>query len=712
MKARAAALLILLLGWQAAGQAPPAPSGGITLIAARLSGLERLPPEVAAAARNPEPWIQDLLARWQESYGSRVRLTDARASGKGTASATGAGQNAAELEVEATQSGFRALTRLRTPGGKILETRSSLVGHRGSALLSVLAGDLFFLWAQAAGFDLPPAQPPPPLSRLLSLDSLSLLPGWPAGRVDALDCAATADGPILLFADRLLSLDAELNVGPATALDLCLRPPWPKGFLAGRLFLTPLGQPVVYGPATGEVLIYPPAGAAERLASGVQEPTHAASLPRGGLAFLKNGLLFRTLRRGVLLVKEQLPLPVGFYAAIEGDARGGYWLLDLAERRLRVFDPAGGEIRSVKPAMDPARLPFPQVFLPMPDGGLLLGGAGELWRFDAFGVPVWRLTSVFTGVREGLPPFFRVAYSNGFVYLLDPQGRRLYRFGEAAEEGAAEPQAAGGTSGEAPRAGGGTGDATGGGAGGDGAAELLARFEAGQAGAGELVQGFLDRGLILAALPFFRAIFPEASAGETQRLARRVKAQIARALSKLAEGYERELRLADAEAAAAEGIRLARELRAEDPVEPAYAQMLRQLTEQRNRLREELLPGAEGGLEGRLEAASETGHIFLALRNPGLEPLGPIGVQARWSGLSGSESLELMEPIRPGYTVRLPLAAPASPALQPTDEDLSVSLSVLLRYERGGQELDRYLRAAFLRSPDGRLRARAFANTP
>jgi hypothetical protein len=393
------------------------------------------------------------------------------------------------------------------------------------------------------------------------------------------------------------------------------------------------------------------------------------------------------MRRGASLVREQLPLPLGFYAAIEGDAQGHYWLLDLAERRVRVFDPAGREVRSVKPVLDPSRLPFPQVFLPMPDGGLLLGGAGELWRFDAFGIPVWRLASVFTGVREGLPPFFRVAYSNGFVYLLDPQGRWLYRL-------ASGQQAARGTNSEA---------------GGHGAAGLLARFEAGLAGTGELVQGLLDRGLILAALPFFRAAFPEASAGETQRLARRVKAQTAQALTVLAEAYERDLRLPEAESAAAEGIRLARELRAEDPVELAYAQVLRQLTEQRNRLREELLPPAEGDPQGRLEIAP-AGQLFLALRNPGLEPWGPIGVQARWAGLSDSESFEMMEPVRPGYTVRLPLAAPTSPALEGAQEDLSLSLSVLLHYERGGQELDRYLQAMFLRSADGRLRAGDFAS--
>jgi hypothetical protein len=380
---------------------------------------------------------------------------------------------------------------------------------------------------------------------------------------------------------------------------------------------------------------------------------------------------------------------VGFYAAIEGDFEGNYWLLDLAERRVRVFDPEGFEIRSVKPVLDPARLPFPQVFRPLADGGLLLGGAGELWRFDAFGLPVWRLATVFTGVREGLPPFFRVAAADGLLYLLDPQGRRLYRFGQELPPGAGES---------------GTGSART-----EGAAELLARFEGGQIGTGELVQGLLARGLVLAALPFFQASFPGASAGESQRLARRVKAQAVKTLAALARGYERELRLDEAEAAAAQGMRLARELRAEDPVEPSYAQLLRQLTEERNALREQLLPLAEGGPEARLEL-EEGGRLFLLLGNPGLEPLGPLTVQACWAGLPGSPAMEVMDPIRPGYTVRLPLPEPRSPELERAAEDLGLSLSVLLRFKRGGREQARYLRARFLRATDGALRAGDFAN--
>jgi hypothetical protein len=694
-------LFALLLGWRAGGQAAPSPSAGIALTAVRLSGLERLPPEVAAAARDLGLLVQALLERWQEAYAALAPLTDARASGP--AAAPGPGRSAAELEVEGTPAGFRTLARLRGPGGRNLEARSSLAGHQPGALLSALTGDLLFLWAQAGGFGLQPAQPPPPLTALLSLDSLALLPGWPAGRAEPLDCAAGRQGPLLLFADRLLALDPDLNVGPATARELFLRPPWPKAFRPARLFLSPLGEPLLYSSASGQVLAYPPAGSPDLLSSGIQDPVHSACLPRGGLAFLQGGMLLRLLRRGTILEKEQLPLPVGFYAAIEGDSQGNYWLLDLAERRVRVFDRAGLEIRSVKPVLDPARLPFPQVFLPLADGGLLLGGAGELWRFDAYGLPVWRLATVFTGVREGLPPFFRVAASGGLVYLLDPQSRRLYRFGQdpSPEGGAGGTAGAGGTGGARAEA----------------AAPLLSRFEGGRIGTGELVQGLLDRGLILAALPFFRAAFPGASAGENQRLARRVKAQAARALAALAQGCERELRLDEAEAAAAEGIRLARELRAEDPVEPSYAQLLRQLTEQRNTLREQLLPGAEGGPEARLEPAPEGGGLLLLLRNPGLEPLGPLAVQARWAGLPGSPAVELMDPIRPGYAVRLPLPGPQAPELQSLEEDLPLSLSVLLRFERGGREQARYLRARFLRAtdgglrtPDGALRRGDFAN--
>ena len=54
----------------------------------------------------------------------------------------------------------------------------------------------------------------------------------------------------------------------------------------------------------------------------------------------------QALRRDGAIRREQLPLPGGFYGAVEGDADGRLWVLDLVERRVRILDErlARGEI--------------------------------------------------------------------------------------------------------------------------------------------------------------------------------------------------------------------------------------------------------------------------------------------------------------------------------------------------------------------------------
>ena len=646
-----------------APRALPQPSGRIALTAVRVTGWEHLPPETGVAGRDAGAWVLQLQERWQEGYAARVSLTDARAAAKDPGAAE------AEVEVSVTPEGFKTRVGLAAPGGRRLEARASVPGHRAGGLLEALAGDLFFLWAQAGGFALEPARPAPLLTSLLALDSLRLLPGWRPEASEALDCAALPSGPVLLFSDRLLALDELLNAGPAAARDLFLREPFPQGYRPDRIWLTPLGEPLLYSAATGETLAYSPGAGPDRRETGVRQPVHAAALPRGGLVLLAGGRVTRSLWRGGTLVKESLPLPGGFYGAVEGDAEGNLWLLDLVEKRVRILDPRGSELGSVKPVMDPARLPFPQVFLPLPDGSLLLGGAGELWRFDRFGLPLWRMSRVFTGVSEGLPAFFRVAAAGSALYLLDPIGRRLYRFAETGTEPTGE------------------------------LAGLLEKVQTGAAGLGELVQFALDRGLFLLAHGFFKGDLPDASRVEAERLARLVKAGLARALRALAEEYESELALPEAEAALREAARLLGELRARDPVESSYARELSEVTSRRNRLRDELLAPADSSLQAELGAAGTAEQLVLTLRNASTQVAGSVSVQARWVGFPAGTNVEWMEPIRPGYAASLPLSPPQAPALAGREEDVRLSLAVLVRWERGGRSGQRYLRATFVLSP-------------
>jgi len=389
--------------------------------------------------------------------------------------------------------------------------------------------------------------------------------------------------------------------------------------------------------------------------------------------------------------REQLPLPGGFYGAVEGDGEGRLWVLDLVERRVRILDARGQEVRSLKPALDPSRLPFPQVFLPLPDGGLLLGGAGELSRLDRWGVPQWRMQNVFTGVREALPAYFRVALAPlpgpapggrqetapaAFtLYLLDPMGRRLFRFDDAGAEGlepASEPGA------QLPA--------------------LLALLEIGEVSGGQVAQYAQDQGLPLLAQTFLRAAMPESSSAA--RLGRLAKVRLLRGLVELADRSETELRLPEAEAALREAARLAGELRAVDPVESSYAQELPGLVARRTRLREELLEPGEQGLQAALEPAvsGDDARAVLSLRNTAVFPAESVSVQLRWAGFPPGAGVDWMQPIRSGYSVRLPLPAP--PSLEGYAEELTLCLSVLVSWRQEGRRERRFLQAAYALPPE------------
>jgi hypothetical protein len=666
------------------GGAPAAAAPTIAISSVRVSGWGNLP----GAAADSASWVRSLLSEWSEGYGPRVALSDARQSRQ-------AGELAAQLEVAITATGFRTRVALAA-SGRELEARTSIYGHQDSALVTALAGDLFFLWVQAGGFALQPARPAPPLGARLALDSLRLLPGRETESREPLDCAASAEGPVLLYSDRPLALSRNLDLRPATAGDLLLRAPIPPGFRPDRLWLDPLGRPVLFSAATGQTLSYLEGLPPELRETGLRQPVQAALLPRGGLAVVASGRISRVRRRGGEIRREQLPLPGGFYGAVEGDPEGRLWVLDLVERRVRILDERGREVRCLKPALDPSLLPFPQVFLPLPDGSLLLGGAGELWRFDRWGVPLWRMQSVFTGLREALPAYFRVALAppeagaeqRGVgapgpaaaactLYLLDPMGRRLFRFDDA---GPAVPGAPAAELGPEP---------------GSQLPALLALLEAGEVSSGEVAQYALDEGLPLLAQTFQQAAPPAWAA----RLARLAKVRLLRGLVELADRAEIQLRLPEADAALREAARLANELRAVEPEEPSYARDLPGLIARRTRLREELLEPGPQGLLAALEPAAAGGdrQAVLSLRNTSSFPAESVGVQLRWAGFPPGPGVQWMEPVRSGYEVRVPLPLP--PGLQGYEEELTLCLSVLVSWRQEGKRERHFLQAGYVLPP-------------
>ena len=76
-------------------------------------------------------------------------------------------------------------------------------------------------------------------------------------------------------------------------------------------------------------------------------------------------------------------------------------------------------------------VPAPQALAVLADGAFLLGGSGGLWRFEASGIPTWRIARL-PGVPGGsLPASFALAVdqASGAVWLLDGPSRRVLQFG-------------------------------------------------------------------------------------------------------------------------------------------------------------------------------------------------------------------------------------------------------------------------------------------
>ncbi len=406
-----------------------------------------------------------------------------------------------------------------------------------------------FLPARPSGA-LPPAPrtpaSPPRLEAVLRLADLEALlppaPGPPAGGT-LTGLAASADGVVLGFTDRFLSLGPFFQVDWRTVRDL--RPQAAAGlqaapFVASHLALTPLGEIICYDAESGEAIyVHPLTGGAGRYPTGLAHPTQFAGLPSGGFALLQGNRVALFTRRTGGLERRDIALPAGVYTALA--ARDGATLLafDWQQRRVIAVNPAGDVVGSVALQTDPAALPFAQVLAVGADGGLLLGGPGGLWKFSAAGEPLWRLDGLPVGpsgtLREAFPAVYMVAAAPGGVfYVADFPSGRVLRFRDA-------------------------------------------RAEDGSVGV--------------------RTAAPPADPRPDR----------AAALDTLSRKLEEQLLLPEAEGACAEALELYRLLRREDPVDPRFPRRLQELTARRQALRAMLFeePLLEARLPARLELGRE-----------------------------------------------------------------------------------------------------------
>ena len=463
--------------------------------------------------------------------------------------------------------------------------------------------------------------PPPRLEAVLRLEMLGERLGGPAARRTASPpggspltaLAAGAEGVTLAFADRILSLDPFLRPDWRTERDLLLASaaPLPPGFTIGALALAPLGEVVLFDAESGQAAwLHPLTARCEGRPTGIVRPTQFGGLPSGEIALLQGSRVALFTRLAAApggLERRLVELPAGVYTALAARDGDTLWAFDWRKRRVIAVSPAGEVVGSIALRADPAALPFAQVLAPCSDGGVLLGGPGELWRFSPAGEPLWRLDRLPAApsgaVQEAFPAAYALAVPPdgpaGLFYVADFSSGRVLRLREPA----------GGPAGEeaAP----------------DAAAEAA---EAAAAGADP---GRADP--------------------------RRGRAA---ALEDLSLRLEEQLLLPEAEAACAEALERVRELRREDPVDPDLPRLLEGLTARRQALRAILFeePLLEARLPGRLELYRDAEPLVLVNRSAAA--LERLEVTVVFSGLPQLAAVRLSAPLlAPGAQLTVPLAA-------------------------------------------------------
>ena len=293
------------------------------------------------------------------------------------------------------------------------------------------AGDVAWLWAAAAGFEGLAPGPAPGLAAVLETDSLAGVTGWGPDGLEPLAIDSSAEGLTILFPTGWLTLRTLFRIGNEAARDLLLQPDTADPVYTG-LARGARGS-IVLSRSDGAVLLVDPL-LATRQPIAAPPGARLLAIAAHEAAFLAGTeATFVPLDSGETRTRS-VRIAAAWITAADMDAAGNLWAWDGQERRLRVTTREGREISAVRPLVRASDLPVPQALAVQADGSFLLGGSGELWRFESSGIPSWRISRL-PGVPGGsLPASFALAVdrSTGAVWLLDGPSRRVLQFGGTA----------------------------------------------------------------------------------------------------------------------------------------------------------------------------------------------------------------------------------------------------------------------------------------
>jgi hypothetical protein len=542
----------------------------------------------------------------------------------------------AEMTLVEEQPGIRVSVEQR--GDTLLVTsttgersiQSTVPAGAPASLVATVTGDIAFLLFSPDAF---PLAPPPRLTAVLAVDSLALLTGWTGEELEPIGLAGAADEVTLCFPHRWLTLGPSFRIAPSTVRDInaqssAREPVQLSGIARGGetryLLSEKQGSVVAVDPAAGTRSVVSLAGL---------PPLPARALAGGRLAVIGSdtgGALLTVVSTvdGTLL-RARLGVP--YLSAFCADAEGNLWTWDPGERRVRVFTAAGREVYAIRPLVPAAAMPLAQQLEVFADGSFLLGGSGEVWKFDNAGVPLWRLTRVPGRPAEQLPAGFVLAANSadGSFVLLDGPSRRVLSFApaETVQDGSLGAL----LSRLSWR----------------NAAELSQAAAAAQGGA-----------LSLAAWALGDRLARRGGSGEALAAARvAILGEKARQYVQVAESLAADLRYERAEKAYLGAAEAARALAAEAPDRQEAADLLQRIVSRRQELRAALARASEGPRVVSARAALRAAGgcvpllaVTLEMRNTGAQPMTRLAIRLAVPAASPMPTQAAIDALAPGET--------------------------------------------------------------
>lgn len=334
------------------------------------------------------------------------------------------------------QAGCIHVSTSLTRAGATRAIDSTVPSGSPTSLVATVNADIAFLLFASRGFSTLSLAPAPVLQAALRSDDLQELTGWNLDDLEPLGIASMDDQLTLCFPHAYLTLGAGFTVTSATLRDIYAQS-------GGREKLQVSGVAAADGEtllllsenARSIVQMRPRSGARSVFAAPGLGALAARALDENHLAALSNTPTGSAIAVYSLTANElqTLPLAASYASALAVDREGNFWIWDATERRIRILTRDGIEVSAIRPLFSASIMQLPEQLEVFDDGSFLLGGSGEVWKFERTGIPDWRLTRIPGHPSEQLPASFDLAINraDGSFTLLDEPSRRLLAFSTA-----------------------------------------------------------------------------------------------------------------------------------------------------------------------------------------------------------------------------------------------------------------------------------------